>query len=29
MTSVETIGILVSTQPYIDSILGLEQIFSR
>jgi LysM repeat protein len=28
MTSVETIGILVSTQPYIDSILGLEQIFS-
>ena len=29
MTSVEEIGILVSTQPYIDSILGLEQIFSR
>lgn len=29
MTSVEQIGILESTQPYIDSILSLEQIFSR
>jgi LysM repeat protein len=29
MTSVDQIGILESTQPYIDSILALEQIFSR
>jgi len=29
MTSVDQIGILQSTQPYIDSILALEQIFSR
>jgi LysM repeat protein len=29
MTSVDEIGILQSTQPYIDSILALEQIFSR
>jgi len=29
MTSVEQIGVLVSTVPYIESILTLEQIFSR
>jgi LysM repeat protein len=29
MASVDQIGILESTQPYIDSILSLEQIFSR
>jgi LysM repeat protein len=29
MTSVDEIGILETTQPYIDSILTLEQIFSR
>jgi LysM repeat protein len=29
MASVDQIGILQSTQPYIDSILSLEQIFSR
>lgn len=29
MTSVDQIGILESTQPYVDSILSLEQIFSR
>ncbi|MGH2489582.1 MAG: lytic transglycosylase domain-containing protein, partial [Candidatus Limnocylindria bacterium] len=29
MTAVDQIGILESTQPYIDSILALEQIFSR
>jgi len=29
MTSVDQIGILQSTQPYIDSILALEQMFSR
>ena len=29
MTSVDQIGVLVSTVPYIDSILALEQIFSR
>jgi hypothetical protein len=29
MGSVDEIGVLESTQPYIDSILTLEQIFSR
>lgn len=29
MASVDQIGVLQSTQPYIDSILSLEQIFSR
>lgn len=29
MTSVDQIGVLVSTVPYVDTILALEQIFSR